>query len=177
MSVLVHLVLLLCLSGHSCATYCICKDGVSEKALQTTIDYACGAGADCSSIHEKGGCYEPNTVKDHCNYAANSYFQRKGQAVGSCDFSGTATTSATIPNQASGCVYPASPSTAGTSTTPSTFNSPTMTNTTGGAIPVFGSNGMGIDDTSAAVGLFQRFSLAFSLSLFMLFAVMMLMMK
>ncbi|BAT99125.1 hypothetical protein VIGAN_10051000 [Vigna angularis var. angularis] len=49
------------------------------------IDYASGAGADCSPILQNGACYQPNTVKDHCNYAVNSYFQRKGQAQGSCD--------------------------------------------------------------------------------------------
>lgn len=78
------------------ATYCVCKDGLSNQALQKTIDYACGSEANCSAILQNGACYQPNTVKDHCNYAANSYFQRKGQAVGTCDFSGTATTSSTI---------------------------------------------------------------------------------
>ncbi|GFY98417.1 glucose-6-phosphate/phosphate translocator-like protein [Actinidia rufa] len=82
--------------GMRCATYCICKDGVSDSLLQTNIDYACGAGADCSQIHQNGGCYNPNTVKDHCNYAVNSYFQRKGQDPGSCNFTGTATTAQSI---------------------------------------------------------------------------------
>ncbi|KAF2294967.1 hypothetical protein GH714_029871 [Hevea brasiliensis] len=108
MAVLVYLVLLLALAGHSsAATYCLCKDGLSDAALQKSLDYACGAGADCTPILQNGACYQPNSVKDHCNYAVNSYFQKKGQAVGSCDFSGTATTSANPPSSvASGCVYP-----------------------------------------------------------------------
>lgn len=78
------------------ASYCVCRDGQSDQVLQKNIDYACGAGADCSPIIQNGPCYNPNTIKDHCNYAVNSYFQRKGQAPGSCDFSGTATVTPTI---------------------------------------------------------------------------------
>lgn len=69
---------------------------MSDQVLQKDIDYACGAGADCSPILQNGPCFNPNTIKDHCNYAVNSYFQRKGQAPGSCDFSGTATVTPTI---------------------------------------------------------------------------------
>ncbi|XP_038694843.1 PLASMODESMATA CALLOSE-BINDING PROTEIN 3-like isoform X2 [Tripterygium wilfordii] len=115
MAVLVFLVLLLSLTGHSSATYCLCKDGVGDQSLQKAIDYACGAGADCTPILQNGPCYQPNTVKDHCNYAVNSYYQRKGQATGSCDFSGTATVSANPPTTAaSGCAYPSSPRIAAT---------------------------------------------------------------
>lgn len=79
------------------ATYCLCNSG-SDPVLQKNIDYACGSGADCTAIIQGGSCYNPNTVKDHCNYAVNSYFQKKGQATGSCDFSGTATPSANPPS-------------------------------------------------------------------------------
>ncbi|XP_052186862.1 PLASMODESMATA CALLOSE-BINDING PROTEIN 3-like [Diospyros lotus] len=113
----VCLMLFLALTGRSSATYCVCKDGVSDSVLQKNIDYACGAGADCTPIHENGACYNPNTVKDHCSYAVNSYFQKKGQTTGSCDFAGTAVTSPTSPSQSSTCVYPASASAAGTPST------------------------------------------------------------
>ncbi|KAL3751528.1 hypothetical protein ACJRO7_012373 [Eucalyptus globulus] len=128
MAFLAFLMLILATAGCSSATYCICKDGLGDSALQKALDYACGAGADCSAIVQNGVCYNPNTVKDHCNYAVNSYFQKKGETTGSCDFSGTATTSATIPTQSSGCVYPASASSA--STTPSTNGTPTATPST-----------------------------------------------
>ncbi|KAK8537621.1 hypothetical protein V6N12_043774 [Hibiscus sabdariffa] len=102
-------VLFLAMTDHSSAVWCVCKDGVGEANLQKTLDYACGNGADCNPTHSNGPCYNPNTVKAHCNYAVNSYFQRKGQAQGSCDFSGTATVTSTDPSSA-GCVYPSSAS-------------------------------------------------------------------
>ncbi|CAN4084694.1 unnamed protein product [Withania somnifera] len=107
------------ITGHSSALYCICKDGVSDQQLQKNIDYACGAGADCIPITQNGPCFNPNTIKDHCNYAVNSYYQRKGAAGASCDFSGTATTGPNPPvSTGSGCVYQSSPGTAGGGTTP-----------------------------------------------------------
>ncbi|KAF5745750.1 Glucan endo-1 3-beta-glucosidase-like protein [Tripterygium wilfordii] len=129
MAVLVFLVLLLSLTGHSSASYCLCKDGVGDQALQKAIDYACGNGADCTPIVQNAPCYQPNTVKDHCNYAVNSYYQKKSQATGSCDFSGAATVSANPPTTAaSGCSYPSSPGNTGTGT-----STPTTTPTTGGS--------------------------------------------
>ncbi|KAI9111559.1 hypothetical protein K1719_017249 [Acacia pycnantha] len=123
MVLLVYIVLLLALTGHSSALYCVCKDGVGDQALQKALDYACGAGADCTPLLQNGACYNPNTLKDHCCYAVNSYFQKKGQAQGSCDFSGVATITQTAPASSSGCVYPSSASSSigtGTSTTPTT---------------------------------------------------------
>ncbi|KAL8123056.1 hypothetical protein AgCh_011147 [Apium graveolens] len=95
--------------GHSSATWCVCKPGLNETVLQKSIDYACGSGADCTQIHQKGACYNPDTVPAHCNYAVNSYFQRKAQASGSCDFAGVAIISTSDPSVA-GCVYPSSAS-------------------------------------------------------------------
>ncbi|KAK9276086.1 hypothetical protein L1049_005617 [Liquidambar formosana] len=190
MAVLVCFVMLfLALTGHSSATYCICKDGVGDSSLQKALDYACGAGADCSAILQTGSCYQPNTVKDHCSYAVNSYFQKKGQVQGSCDFSGAATTSATLPTVASGCVYQSTPSTTtGGTTTPSTTptttpstttpstttpSTTTPSTTTPSTTPsVFGSStglgptGSGItDNSSAAVALLQNVNLFCSLAL------------
>ncbi|XP_041015274.1 PLASMODESMATA CALLOSE-BINDING PROTEIN 3-like [Juglans microcarpa x Juglans regia] len=138
MAVLAYLVLFLALTGHSSATYCLCKDGMNQQDLQKALDYACGAGADCTPILQSGACYQPNTVKNHCDWAVNSYFQKKGQAQGSCDFSATATTSMTAPTASSTCVFPSSssqvgtnstttPSTTPTTTTPSTSTTPTTT--------------------------------------------------
>ncbi|XVF43224.1 hypothetical protein PTKIN_Ptkin02bG0023100 [Pterospermum kingtungense] len=164
MALLICLVLFLAMTGHSSATYCLCKDGVSDQALQKTLDYACGAGADCTPIVQNGACYSPNTVKDHCNYAVNSYFQKKGQAQGSCDFSGSATVSANPPsNVASTCSFPSSststtPTTGTPSTTPTTG---TSTGTTTGSPTVFGSSlgptgtSTGLTDPSDAVALFR----------------------
>ncbi|KAI4373357.1 hypothetical protein MLD38_011489 [Melastoma candidum] len=126
--------LLVAVPTPSGATYCVCKSGVSDQLLQKAIDYACGSGADCSAILQNGACYSPNTVKNHCDYAVNSYFQKKGQVNGSCDFAGAATPSASVPAEATGCVYPASsqaPTTStGTSTTVPTTTSTGINSTT-----------------------------------------------
>lgn len=88
------------------ANWCVCKDG-SDAILQKTLDYACGAGADCNPIHQNAPCFNPNTVRAHCNYAVNSYFQKKGQAQGSCEFAGTATVTASDPsNNSSNLSFP-----------------------------------------------------------------------
>ncbi|XP_038878558.1 PLASMODESMATA CALLOSE-BINDING PROTEIN 3-like [Benincasa hispida] len=125
--------LILAMTGHSSATWCVCKDEVGDTALQKTLDFACGAGADCIPIHQNGGCFLPNTVKAHCSFAANSYFQRKGQAPGSCDFSGTAMVTTSDPS-ISGCVYPSSASPVNSGTIPVT-GTPTTTNPGTGLTP------------------------------------------
>ncbi|KAA8542544.1 hypothetical protein F0562_023696 [Nyssa sinensis] len=129
MAALAFAVLLLATVGHSSATWCICKEGMGDAVLQKTLDYACGAGADCNFIHQNGACYNPNTVRAHCNYAVNSYFQKKGQAQGSCDFSGTAAVSASDPSTA-GCVYPSSASPVSTTPVTTTPTTPSTTPTT-----------------------------------------------
>ncbi|XP_074564968.1 PLASMODESMATA CALLOSE-BINDING PROTEIN 2-like [Curcuma longa] len=125
MAALALLLLALAVVGGADAAWCVCKSDVSDTALQKTLDYACGAGADCSSIIQNGACYNPNTVRSHCSYAANSYYQRKGQAQGACDFSGTATLTTTDPSY-SGCTYPATASSAGTNSTPITSTPGTL---------------------------------------------------
>ncbi|CAL5372265.1 unnamed protein product [Camellia sinensis] len=128
---LLYAALILALAGHSSATWCVCKDGVGDATLQKTLDYACGAGADCNPIHQNAACYNPNTLKAHCNYAVNSFFQKKGQSQGSCDFAGTASVTTSDPSS-TGCVYPASASSTSTSTSPvsTTPSSTTPTTTT-----------------------------------------------
>ncbi|KAJ6429522.1 hypothetical protein OIU84_021016 [Salix udensis] len=91
MAVLVFLVVLWALTGHSSATYCICKDGIADAQLQKALDYACGAGADCTQILQTGPCYQPNTVKDHCSYAVST-------GTGNSTNSGTAPTGTTTPS-------------------------------------------------------------------------------
>ncbi|XP_047311680.1 PLASMODESMATA CALLOSE-BINDING PROTEIN 3-like [Impatiens glandulifera] len=95
--------------------WCVVRSEASNQALQTAIDYACGSGADCVPIQPSGLCYLPNTIQAHASYAFNSYYQRKSNAPGSCDFSGSATLAKTDPSYGS-CVFPANPSTAGATT-------------------------------------------------------------
>lgn len=146
MAALVLVVLILAMAGHSSGNWCACKDG-NEVVLQKALDYACGAGADCTPIHQNGACFNPNTVKAHCNYAVNSYYQRKGQATGSCDFAGAATVTATDPST-TGCVYPATASSTPVTTTPTT-GTPRTPSTT---IPVGGASPYGTTPTTGVLG-------------------------
>lgn len=154
---MLSLVFFLAVIGHSSASYCVCKDGVDAKILQENIDYACGSGADCTAIHTNGACYNPDTVKDHCSYAVNSYYQRKGASGASCDFKGTATLTSTAPaSTGSGCVYQSTAGNTGgnTTTVPGTTSPSTGGTSTGntgttlpGTNPVFGLGPSGMTNT------------------------------
>nr|GMC74178.1 plasmodesmata callose-binding protein 3 [Ipomoea batatas] len=166
MASLLSALLLLAMAAHSSATWCICKVGMSDSELQKTLDYACGNGADCNPIHQNGPCYNPNTVRAHCNYAVNSFFQKKGQAAGTCDFSSTASITTTDPS-ITGCAFPSSASGSTTPTTPSTGTPSTNTGnaspnpiittptTGGGAIGGGFNNGLG---PSGGVGTYNDMS-------------------
>ena len=98
------------------AEWCVCRSDANETALQETLDYACGQGADCAPVATGGSCHSPDSVVAHCSYAVNSYYQRSSQTKGAtCDFGGTATLSSADPSSGT-CKYPATASAAGTST-------------------------------------------------------------
>ncbi|ANM57826.1 unnamed protein product [Arabidopsis thaliana] len=167
------------------AIYCLCKDGIGDTELQTSIDYACGTLADCNPIHDKGTCYQPDTIKSHCDWAVNSYFQNAAQVPGSCNFSGTATTNPNPPsNLANGCIYPSSPSSTRSppSTTPPTGTTPTNGTTPfpgtpfpgtpfPGTPPVFGPTGVfnpsNPGSGASSLGTSSVFTLCFSLLAFL----------
>ena len=79
-------------------TWCVARSDASDQALQTALDYACGAGADCPPIQSDGLCYLPNTIQAHASFAFNSLYQRKARAPGSCNFAGTSTIAQTDPS-------------------------------------------------------------------------------
>ncbi|KAL1541659.1 PLASMODESMATA CALLOSE-BINDING PROTEIN 3-like [Salvia divinorum] len=142
---------LLAIAARSSATWCVCKQGVSDAALQKTLDYACGSGADCNPTRQSGPCFSPNTVRAHCNYAVNSYFQRNRQAPLACDFSGTAAVVNSDPSTG-GCAFPStSSSNIVPTTTPKSpiTGIPTVTTANGGSPLVTtpttggGNNGLG----------------------------------
>ncbi|CAL9109846.1 PLASMODESMATA CALLOSE-BINDING PROTEIN 3-like [Musa acuminata AAA Group] len=149
MAVSIFLLLILAMSGVSDAAWCVCRSDMSTTALQKTLDYACGAGADCTPILQNGACYNPNTVLAHCSYAANSYYQGKGQTQDACNFAGTAMLTSTDPG-GNGCTYPASTSAAASSTSTSTTPSSTTTTGTTGTGGVLG--GLGPTGTNSFDG-------------------------
>ncbi|KAG6423007.1 hypothetical protein SASPL_113390 [Salvia splendens] len=100
-------VVLLLSAAVAAGNWCVVRSDASEQALQTALDYACSAGADCSPIQPNGLCFLPNTLQAHASYAFNSYYQRKNNAPDSCSFASTSTIARTDPSYGS-CVYPSS---------------------------------------------------------------------
>ncbi|CAN6315217.1 unnamed protein product [Urochloa humidicola] len=133
------------LAGRSDGAWCACRTDLADSALQKTLDYACGDGADCKPILQNGPCFAPDTVKAHCSYAVNSFYQRNNQNPQACVFSGTAVLTNNDPS-GNGCTYPATPSAAAASNggSPGVDGPPTMgpsalnDNSGAGVLPVGG---------------------------------------
>ncbi|KAH7860412.1 hypothetical protein Vadar_013124 [Vaccinium darrowii] len=110
--------------ASSGGSWCVASQSASQTALQGALDYACGyGGADCSAIQPSGGCYQPNTIRDHASYAFNSYYQ-KNPVPNSCNFGGTAVITSTDPSNGT-CQYQS------TSTSSSVLNT---TNSSGSTV-------------------------------------------
>ncbi|KAL9341376.1 hypothetical protein Peur_064701 [Populus x canadensis] len=118
-------------------SWCVARSGVTETALQSALDYACGmGGADCSQIQQGGNCYNPNSLQNHASFAFNSYYQ-KNPAATSCDFGGTATIVNVNPSTGS-CIYPTSSSSSGTPSLPAPTTSSANPATTSPVVGVSG---------------------------------------
>lgn len=150
---------LLSSSALVASDFCVCRSDQSTAALQKTIDYSCGQGADCTEIQQTGACYNPNDVASHCSWAANSYFQKNRATGATCDFTGVATLSTADPSF-SGCTFPSSASAAGTTTaTGTTTGTGTSTGTgtgTGTSTGTFSPGmGTGFNGTGTSAGTFS----------------------
>eukprot|EP01062_Namystynia_karyoxenos_P065992 TRINITY_DN60015_c0_g1_i1.p1 TRINITY_DN60015_c0_g1~~TRINITY_DN60015_c0_g1_i1.p1 ORF type:complete len:208 (+),score=90.11 TRINITY_DN60015_c0_g1_i1:82-624(+) len=77
-------------------TKCQTNANATDTELTTDLDYLCGKGnilGDlCAAIHINGSAYQPNTLRDHANWAVNEYYQvyRCPQPQSSCDFNASA---------------------------------------------------------------------------------------
>ncbi|KAL9227323.1 hypothetical protein vseg_003023 [Gypsophila vaccaria] len=150
------LLIVLAITPHSYASYCVCKSGLQTAAYQKAIDFACGAGADCSAIRPNGQCYNPNTIQGHCSFAANYYYQKNAAKGATCDFEGAAVLTNSDPS-GGGCSFSSGSGSTSTGTSTPTTTVPTTSPTTptyggGGTTPVSGT-GTPTSGTSTGTGM------------------------
>ncbi|KAL6636886.1 hypothetical protein ACP70R_024458 [Stipagrostis hirtigluma subsp. patula] len=120
------------LAGRSDGAWCVCRPELPDSTLQKTLDYACGAGADCKPILQSGACFAPDTVKAHCSYAVNSFYQRNNQNPQACIFSGTTILSTNDPSSNNQSTTPPSDEIAATGASTLRPRDAAGTSTTGG---------------------------------------------
>ncbi|KMZ66851.1 CBM43-containing protein [Zostera marina] len=155
MVLLLFLTLILAAPALSDSTWCVCRSDVPLSSIQKTLDYACGTGSDCLPIHQKGACFDPNTVISHCSYAVNSYFQKNTQSPDACNFAETATITTTDPSYGS-CSYPstATASAVGNGTTAGSSNNIPAVTTGSATTPPFSSGNF----TNTPLGIGSNFT-------------------
>lgn len=67
------------------------KNNAEDAALQSALDWACGAGgANCGPIQQGGPCYDPTDIQTMASYAFNDYFLRSGLTEDGCNFANNA---------------------------------------------------------------------------------------
>lgn len=82
------------------------KNNAEDAALQTALDWACGAGgADCGPIQNGGPCYDVNSVQNTASYAFNDYFLKHGLTDDSCNFNNNAAVTSLNPSYGN-CKFP-----------------------------------------------------------------------
>lgn len=80
--------------------WCVAKNNAEDAALQSALDWACGAGgADCRPIQNGGPCYDVNSVQNTASFAFNDYFLKNGLTDDSCNFSNNAAVTSIDPSQ------------------------------------------------------------------------------
>ncbi|XP_058756244.1 PLASMODESMATA CALLOSE-BINDING PROTEIN 5-like [Vicia villosa] len=86
--------------------WCVAKNNAEDAALQSALDWACGAGgADCRPIQNGGPCYDVNSVQNTASFAFNDYFLKNGLTDDSCNFSNNAAVTSIDPSHDK-CKFP-----------------------------------------------------------------------
>ncbi|KAK9922689.1 hypothetical protein M0R45_031143 [Rubus argutus] len=118
--------------------WCVAKNNAEDSALQSALDWACGAGgADCSPIQQSGPCYDPSDIQNTASYAFNDYFLKHGMTDESCNFDNTAAVTSLNPSFGK-CKFPSSLS--GSNRSSSSSSSSTATFGLGPSQDLNGSN-------------------------------------
>ncbi|GLT82400.1 hypothetical protein SLE2022_007830 [Rubroshorea leprosula] len=126
------------ITGNSTIIFCVAKEGADQDKLLDGLNWACGPGqANCKAIQQGQSCYLPDTVQNHASYAYNDYYQKMHSVGGTCDFDGTATTTATDPSFGS-CTFTGSSSSSRSSgiLSPSSAFGPVSPTAGGANLPV-----------------------------------------
>ncbi|MFS8027831.1 putative X8 domain-containing protein [Helianthus anomalus] len=94
--------------GVSLNLWCVAKNNAEDSALQSAIDWACGAGgSDCSPIQQGGPCYDGSDIRKTASYAFNDYCTKNGMTEDTCNFANTAALTSLDPSYSS-CKFPSS---------------------------------------------------------------------
>ncbi|GAA0186242.1 hypothetical protein Leryth_026644 [Lithospermum erythrorhizon] len=81
----------LCAAEDKGELWCVAKNNAEDAALQSALDWACGAGgANCASIQPGGQCYDSSDIVRTASYAFNDYFLQHGMSTDTCNFSNCA---------------------------------------------------------------------------------------
>ncbi|XP_050383084.1 PLASMODESMATA CALLOSE-BINDING PROTEIN 5-like [Argentina anserina] len=79
--------------------WCVAKNNAEDAALQSALDWACGAGgANCSPTQQGGPCYDAADIQNTASYAFNDYFLKNGMTDDSCNFDNTAAVTSLNPS-------------------------------------------------------------------------------
>ncbi|KAG4986912.1 hypothetical protein AAZX31_12G197000 [Glycine max] len=71
--------------------WCVAKNNAEDTALQSAVEWACGAGgADCGAIQGGGPCFDPSSMQNTASYAFNDYFRKHAISEENCNFGNNA---------------------------------------------------------------------------------------
>ncbi|KAL2589852.1 hypothetical protein AAZV13_13G255400 [Glycine max] len=80
--------------------WCVAKNNAEDAALQSAVEWACGAGgADCGAIHGGGPCFDPSNMQNTASYAFNDYFRKHAISEENCNFGNNAAITSFNPSQ------------------------------------------------------------------------------